>query len=137
MWCSNNNHDSHKYRSWEKSTWWRQANSIRRIKKIIRIKSWKLAKINSWRAGNEEGLCKMGCVAAGRRTTPELLWSLCYEAILRELRWILLSNPRIKPDLASSDFQWFGLFIDPLRAENSGVKVNWMRSLRACQSVWS
>ena len=71
------------------------------VRKIVRLKSWKFAKIDSWRAGNEEGLCKMGCAAADRKTTPELLWSLCHEAILRELRWLLLPNPRSRPGLAS------------------------------------
>ena len=64
----------------------------------------------------------MGCAAADRKTTPELLRSLCHEAILHELRWLLLPNPRSRPDLASSDVHWFGLFTDPLRSRKFGCE---------------
>ena len=64
----------------------------------------------------------MGCTAADRKTTPELLISLCHEAILRELRWLLLPNPYIRPDLTSNDFHWFGLFTDPLRGRKFGCE---------------
>ena len=47
---------------------------------------------------------------------------LCHEAILRELRWLLLPNPCSRPDLASSDFHWVGLFTDPLRGRKFGCE---------------
>ena len=35
---------------------------------------------------------------------------------------LLLPNPRSRPDLASSDFHWFGLFTDPLRSRKFGCE---------------
>ena len=49
----------------------------------------------------------MSASAADRKTTPELPLSLCHEfeeAILRELKRLLLPYPHSRPDLASSDF---------------------------------
>ena len=49
----------------------------------------------------------MGASAADRKTMPELPCFLCHEfeqAILRELKWLLLPYPYSRPDLASSNF---------------------------------
>ena len=64
----------------------------------------------------------MGSSAADRKTMPELPWSLCHEATLRELKWLLLPYPRSRPDLASSDVHWVGLFTDPLRGRKFGCE---------------
>ena len=66
----------------------------------------------------------MGCAATDSKTTPELLWSLCHEAILRELRWLLLHNPHRRPDLTLATSTGSGYSQILSVAENSDVKVN-------------
>ena len=75
------------------------------------MKSWK------WRRFVQDGLRGRWQENDARIALIFVPWSY-----ITELRWLLLPNLRSRPDLASSDFHWFGLFTDPLRDRKFGCE---------------